>query len=349
MSHERARALFVGVAFTLGTLGCGDGKAERPSQGASWAWVVRAEAAALLSVHGTADNDVWMCGADDGSGPLVVHFDGNAWERRDTGVHGDLWWVNTQLDGSALFAGSSGLFLRYRGGVFESIATPGGASYTAFGVWAAAPDDVYLVGAVDGMNGFIWHYDGTRLRELALPGDLPADTEGATAGLFKVWGTSATDVWVVGGRGVVLRGNALNGFLLVQSGGNDTLFTVNANGGTVAIVGGSSGGVIYESQGDALVDVTPPNAPLLQGVSVADDGAVWAVGYAGSVYRGRDGLFTPIDTGLDFGAAESLHSVWADPSGGVWAAGGDVLTPELDQGLALHLGAPVRELVLPAP
>jgi hypothetical protein len=36
-------------------------------------------------------------------------------------------------------------------------------------------------------------------------------------------------------------------------------------------------------------------------------------------------------------AVQSLHAVWLDPEGGVWAVGGNVLTTELDRGVALHL------------
>jgi hypothetical protein len=337
------------VAFALGLVGCGGDGAHPSVETGRFGWVVHDAPAALLSVHGTAADDVWSSGADDGTGPLVLHFDGKAWERLDTGATGDLWWVNATPDGPVLFAGSNALFLRYDAGAFERIATPGDETDTAFGVWAAAPDDVYLVGSANGKNGFIWHYDGEHFDAPALPDGVPLDDQGATPGLFKVWGASETDVWVVGARGVVLRGNAHEGFALVQGGGQDTLFTVHENAGTVAIVGGASSGVLYESDGGALFDVTPAHAPLLQGVSVADDGTVWAVGYAGSVYRGKDGTFAPVDTGLDFAAAESLHGVWADPDGGVWAVGGDVLTPELDQGLALHFGAHVPAFVVPAP
>ncbi len=123
--------------------------------------------------------------------------------------------------------------------------------------------------------------------------------------------------------------------------------------GKVAIVGGESGGVLFEATGDTLTDETPERAPLLQGVSVAGDGEVWAVGYGGSVYRGQGGAFEPLDTGIDFTAAQSLHSVWVDPSGGVWTVGGDVLTPELDEGVALHFGKAVGAIVIepdpPAP
>src|SRR4029079_3696087 len=41
------------------------------------------ETAALLSVNGTSAGDVWMVGADDGSGALVLHGDGSDWRRED--------------------------------------------------------------------------------------------------------------------------------------------------------------------------------------------------------------------------------------------------------------------------
>jgi hypothetical protein len=327
--------------------GCGDGETSGV-EAASWHFVARAPSAALLSVHGSAEDDVWMVGADDGTGPLVLHFDGRSWERRETGARGDLWWVNVVPGGPVFFGGSQALLLRFEDGAFESLPSPAQGSETVFGVWAAAPDDVYAVGSTDGRAGFVWHFDGERASEVPLGDALPVDTNGETPGLFKAWGTSPRRVWLVGAKGVVLRGNAADGFERVATLGDGTLFTVHAHDESVAMVGGASSGVIYELEGDELVERTPERTPLLQGVCVGDDGVVWTVGFGGSVYRGRGGTYEPIDTGLDFTAAESLHAVWVDPGGGVWAAGGDVLTMELDQGLGLHHGAPVPRLLVEA-
>ncbi len=323
---------------------CGEHAPNDPAGNAGWHFVARAPDAALLSVHGTAGDDVWMVGADDGAGPLVLHFDGRGWERRATGASGDLWWVNAVPAGPVFFGGSGALLLRFESGAFEPLASPGSGDETVFGVWAAAPNDVYAVGSREGHAGFVWHFDGERFQDVPLAGALPVDENGETPGLFKAWGTSASDVWLVGARGVVLRGNASDGFEHVASLGDATLFTVHAHEGSVAMVGGASSGVIYEAEGNALVERTPENTPLLQGVCVADDGVVWAAGFGGSVYARRGASFEPVDTGLDFSAAESLHAIWVDPKGGVWAAGGDVLTPELDQGLALHRGARVPDV-----
>jgi hypothetical protein len=337
--------LLLGIACVMA--GCGEGAAGDDA-GETWRFVASAPSAALLSVHGSSAEDVWLVGADDGAGPLVLHFDGREWERLETGASGDLWWVNVVPGGPVFFGGSDGLLLRYENGAFEPVASPGSGDETVFGVWAAAPDDVYAVGSSDGHAGFVWHFAGERFVSVPLGDALPVDAEGETPGLFKAWGTSASDVWLVGARGVVLRGNVSDGFRRIETGRDETLFTVHAQGERVAMVGGASSGVIYEVEGDELVDRTPPSTPLLQGVCVADDGAVWAAGFAGSVFVRRSATFLPVDTGLDFSAAESLHAVWVDPNGGVWAVGGDVLTTELDQGLALHRGAPVPAVTLAA-
>ena len=41
---------------------------------------------------------------------------------------------------------------------------------------------------------------------------------------------------------------------------------------------------------------------------------------------------------------ESLHSVWIDPSGGVWAVGGQVLVPPFVDGVVVHQGTHVPEV-----
>lgn len=343
-------ALVLG-SFGVGCNGDDDFPRPDPKETQAWSWVERSDAAALLSVHGTASDDVWFSGADDGTGPLVLHWDGSEWERHETGTRSDLWWVHAVDDGPVFFGGSDATVLRFEDGAFERLTTPGLGKHTVFGIWASAADDVYAVGARAGRNGFIWHYDGERFVDVALPDGLPEDEYRDQPGLLKVWGASPSDVWIVGGNGVVLNGNAEQGFSLVQSGGEETLFTVHCTEDKMAIVGGTSEGTLLATEGGGLVDRTPERAPLLQGVSVAEDGTVWAVGQGGAIYRSRGDEFEAVDPGLDFVAAESLHAVWVDETGGVWAAGGDVLTPELDQGLALHLGAPVQlmDIVKPEP
>ncbi|MFN7702956.1 MAG: hypothetical protein ACK5U8_34105, partial [Deltaproteobacteria bacterium] len=59
-----------------------------------WSVVSERLPEALLSIGGRSSSDVWAVGADKGRGPIVLHYDGSRWERRETGHHGHLWWVH---------------------------------------------------------------------------------------------------------------------------------------------------------------------------------------------------------------------------------------------------------------
>ncbi len=335
------RRLLLALALPLVFAACDDEPTPQPPEPepTSWSLVAESEAAALLAVHGTAADDVWLVGADNGDGPVALHWNGAEWTRHDTGLIGDLWWVHAVPDGPVYVAGSDAHIARFVDGRFERMPTPGLGKHTVFGLWAAGPDDVYAVGAVAGRNGFVWHDDGTGWRALPLPADLPQNAARDIPSMFKVWGTSSDDVWVVGDDGVVMRGNARDGFRLIPSGSDALLFTVHGIGERTVIVGGGAAGVVFEAEGDGLVDATPGGAPLLQGVCVGDHGFTWAVGARGAVFRSEDGAaFDRVDTGLAL-PIQSLHAVWVDPDGGVWAVGGNVLSGPLDGGLAIHTRA----------
>src|SRR6187397_326593 len=80
-------------------------------EGPQWQMVYSELDGALLSVWGTAADDVWAVGSDPGDGPYFLHYDGAAFERLPTGETGDLWWVTS--DGETLWAcGEGGLVLR---------------------------------------------------------------------------------------------------------------------------------------------------------------------------------------------------------------------------------------------
>ena len=309
-SEGRDARTFRSLTLAWLAVGCGGDEAP-PNVEPAWSSAARAEAAAFMSVHGTRSDDVWMVGADDGKGPRTSSTTtaprGNARDGRSAAI---LRWVHAIDDGPAFFGGSDAHVLRFEDGVLERLSTPGLGKHTVFGIWAAAPDDAYVVGSVAGRNGIIWHYDGSTFDEPALP-ELPADEVRDAPGFFKVWGLSPEDVWVVGGNGIVLHGNARDGFELVRSGSEDEiLFTVHGSRDKLAIVGGTSQGILLEVENGNVVDRTPAGAPLLQGVFVEPNGTACAVGVGGSIYEGKGDAYRPIDPGLDVAAGASLHSVW---------------------------------------
>lgn len=244
-------------------------------------------------------------------------------------------------------AGSDSHLLRYHEGSFERLTTPGLGKHIIFGLWAAAADDLYVVGAIAGRNGFLWHYDGERFEELELPDAIINESHDYPP-LFKVSGRSADDVWIVGGEGTILRGNSRRGFSVVESPSSERLFTISADEDEVLIVGGSDDGVLLA--GDpreaqfTLRDVTPQGAPLLQGAYPSNPrsrgvpgGLSWAVGKDGSLFVDRGTGFEALNQKLE-PEVQSLHAVWEEAGGETWVVGGRVISADLDQGAAFRTG-----------
>jgi len=313
----------------------------------TWQIVEPSLDAALLSVWGTRADDVWSAGADvgDGSGPLVLHFDGGSWTRQETGAAGDLWWAHGFESGPVYFGGAGGVILRWQGGVFTPMSTPG--TGTVFGIWGDNPGDVWAVGGSPGgaQGAFAWRLErgeGGADQWLPAPG-FPPDLARSDA-LWKVYGHGAEDVWMVGTGGKVLH---WDGRSLTPSftGEAESLFTVHANSTHFAAVGGFVSGLLLEREISApadapWLDASPEGAQGLVGVCLTEAGG-YAVGQYGYIaQRDADGWHEE-DTGLmlEFGT-RSLHSVWVDPEGGAWAVGGNVLVEPLVEGILLHKPAP---------
>ncbi len=305
-----------------------------------WAVVADKLPNALLSVWGTSANDVWTVGSDvnDGKGPLVLHFDGTGWTRLETGASGNLWWVFGFEGGPLYLGGEGGLMLRYEGGAFTRMTTPGTAVVS--GIWGASPDDVWAVGAESGgaRGAFAWRLRNGTWAEAA---GFPAALAGTDA-MWKVWGRGGSDVWLVGSAGKVLHWDG-TAFTQSSAGTGEALFTVHANSKRFVAVGGFGTGKLVENSGSGWENASPPGANALIGVCLTETSG-FAVGQYGAVYSRADGGWNEETTGLSLN--QSLHSVWIDPSGGIWAAGGNVLTIPLKDGVVIHRGPAVPEIKL---
>lgn len=330
----RLRSHFLSLTLCASLLlvaACGDDDAPPPP---AWQLVHEDLDAALLSVWGTSASDVWAVGGDsrDGTGPLVLHYDGAAWARVDTGQPaGALWWVFGFVDGPVFMGGEGGVILRYEGGAFTRMTTPG--TDTVFGIWGASPTDLWAVGgASDATGGFAWRLRGAAWEaEPALPADVPA-----TAAIWKVFGTSASDAWLVGSNGVSLHWDG-GAFTRGATGVGSSLFTVHGNRDRYAAVGGLANGIIVEFEDGAWHNVTP-SATLtgLSGVCLGGDDSGVAVGAYGGVFTRSASGWAEVDLG--FALAQNLHGVWLDPSGGIWAVGGQTFGGPLTDGVLIHRG-----------
>lgn len=284
----------------------------------------------LTSVWGRSSTDVYAVGSDAGDGPLVLHFDGEGWTRLTTGASGGLWWVNgPSEEGPIYMGGEGGLILRYDGASFTAMTTPG--TGTVYGIWAAAPDDVWAVGGVGASNGFAWRYDGAAWSAVELP-DLGGH------GLYKVWGNASDDVWMVGAAGRMLHWDGST-IKRVQAGTTRTLFTIHVDGDRAAAVGGSGSAALVERDRNAFIDRSPRFVPQLFGVWLTEESG-FAVGLNGTIRRRTPEGWIQDTVELSF--IPALHAVWADEKGDVWAVGGQVISEPFSSGAIVHRGlAPV--------
>jgi hypothetical protein len=325
----RALPVLLGAGAACGgDDGAGDGQ--------EWEMVAQDLPGALLSVWGTAPDDIWAVGSDpDGEGPTVMHEDGSGWQTLDTGTTGDLWWVFGFDGGDVYMGGAGGTILVHRNGEFTAMETPR-TDVTVFGIWGCAPGVLWAVGgALGGASGaFAWRLapgaggaPGRWVEAEGFPTDLVEEDA-----IWKVYGRSCDDVWLVGTDGLVVHWDGQE-FAPDQAGG-ESLFTVHASADRFAAVGGFGTGTLIENDGGGWVDATPEDVPPLVGVCLTEDGGV-AVGQFGAVVeRDRGGRWAPVETGLQIDL--TMHSVWIDPDGGVWSVGGQVLTAPFVDGLMLH-------------
>lgn len=334
-----------GSAATGDASGASDAGADAGDAGEAWQLVFEGLDGALMSVAGTRADDVWTAGADtrDGEGALVLHFDGKRWRRVPTGVEADLWWVHALGERDVFIGGARGTIVHWDGDAFERMDTPGDS--TVYGIWGASSDDVWAVGGdPDASPGFVWHFDGSAWDDWT--DRLPKAAQGPP--IFKAWGRAADDVWMVGIGGLAVHWNGTE-FEAGDSGSERMLFTVHgvADGQPAFVaVGGYGDAVIVEHDGDGTAwhNATPdPPLPQLFGVCMIGPNDGYAVGLDGAVARRRGSAWNLLDIGMEL--FDPFHSVWVDPDGGVWAAGGDVMSPVPRDGMLLHSGEEISDAI----
>lgn len=324
-----------GAALLLLVLtSCGDPAAAADSQ-LRWRVVAEALPGALFSVTGRATDDVWVVGADrgDGDGPSIAHFNGSGWEIHDSGVRAsDLFWVHAFEDGPVYTAGTDGVLLRYTGDTFEALPTP--AERDVWGVWGSDPRDVWAVGGSPNEGtGFVWRDRGDGFEPVDLGNDAPMPSA-----WYKVWGTGPDDVWFCGVGGALMHYDGKS-FQRVDAATTRTLLTIHGlpDASRITAVGGQFGATLVSSNaGGTWQDVTPEDPPLQTFGVFHREAAAYSVGMQTTVLRLDGESWSVEPTGLDL--FQDFHAVWIDPSGEVWAVGGQVIAPPFTSGALIHKG-----------
>ena len=203
--HRNARgvvACLLAAALLL-SVGCSDPVEEESP--ASWKVIKQGLDGALLSIFIDAGGEVWLAGAHrKDKGPTLMHrgADG-AWQTLEPGGKGDLWWVFSRKAGAVWAVGGGGRVLRHDSttGAFVELATE--TTATLYGIWGAAEGPLWAVGGFvfDAQEpGVLLRISGEKVESVPLPPEVKPNES-----LFKVWGSAADDVWVIGDKGSTLH------------------------------------------------------------------------------------------------------------------------------------------------
>lgn len=313
------RALLFCIAFA-----CGPSQAVVTPDAApatpGWKVVVEHLDGALLSMWGSDATNLYAVGGPRGNAgfkSLVMHFDGTAWNRLDPGGSETYWWVYGSSATDVWMVGEKGRITHWDGAAFKEHTS--GTTATLFGVWASGPSDAWAVGGTPGAgkaspNDILLHWDGSSWTPSAVP-----NPQGRT--FFKVWGTAAGNVYVVGELATLWHRTGST-WAAEANPARGTILTIHGCSPTeMYAVGGRD---VLKSDGKTWSALTPALTNDVNGVSCRSPGEVVIVGAGGSKQRLVNGAWQD-----DFGTLpfSDLHGAWSLPNGAdYWGVGGEFIS-----------------------
>ena len=297
-----------------------------PEEEPAWRLVLDAEdlEGVVLSVGGSGPDDVFAVGGplgNRGFESLVVHWDGGRWRALRPGGTETYWWVAGSGPQDMWMVGTGGRITHWDGTRFVEHAS--GTSVTLWGVWAASPTEAWAVGGLPGRgtgapggNDVVLRWDGVRWTRVALPGTPRG------AALFKVWGRSPADLFIVGEGGTLWHRVGETWRLESDDAlSTDSLLTVTGCGASEVYAVGGLSVLRHDGTAWSRVDAAPTGS--VNGVACDDTGQVLLVGAGGFKRRRVDGVWRDE---LTQPPTVDLHAAWADGRGAFWVGGGDFVT-----------------------
>jgi hypothetical protein len=318
-----ATVLRCAAALALAALGLSACPDPEPAPGPDTTWREAFDTTGvgwLLSVWGPAGADeLYAAGGEPGAGALM-HYDGATWAPAELGVAVPLLnWIHGFDAQTMVVVGAAGTALHRTAGAWALVDTP--TDQDLWGVWGAAPDDLWAVGGNGRQAGqaTVLRYQGGAWTPVALP---PLQRPNVFA-FFKVWGSGPGDVTIVGQRGAVLHwdGQALEEQFVGAS--VDLIAVWGTGPDRIVAVGGRNNGVISLFDGHSWR--TEELAPLrgLNGVWFERPGAVHVVGVQGTLAVIDFDTVQVRETETD--VFEDFHAIFGDARGRLTAVGGNFL------------------------
>ena len=319
----------VGLLIALGlAASCGpahSAKEDSTLPAASWHTVAEGKevGGALLSVWGTDANHVVAVGGPRGNAPLpslALEWDGHAWKRLSPGGTETYWWVGGSGADDVWMVGEQGRITHYDGSTFREYDS--GTQATLWGVVAFSKSDAWAVGGTPeggtrADNDVLLRWDGHAWSRESLPG------EPLGRSLFKVWGASSDELFVVGEAGTIWHRRASDWSLDSEPPiATGTLFTVHGcSPSDVYAVGGFD---VLHFNGESWSRMEAPLGNQVNGVHCGPGSEVTLVGLGGLKQRFSEGTW--VDDFLEAPHAD-LHATWSDSDGRRWVVGGDFISP----------------------
>lgn len=286
---------------------------------------------AILSFWGDTVEDLYAVGGTleaGGGQALVLWHDGSAWWSMPAPAP-TLWWVHGFAHDDVWAVGDLGTILHFDG-VAWTVVDGGGFDYTLWGVWGASPNELWAVGgsAAGGQPGVLRRWSGGTWSDVT-------GLDLTDLRLFKVWGTAADDVFVVGDEGTALHWDGVAWTWMV-SGTTQRLLTVRGRApDDVWAVGGITQAVLLHWDGVTWSSVDTGLQAGLMGLWTAAGSPVVVAGFAGTAAVGDGAVWTVTDSGT----SECLHGAWGDGNGNVAAGGGDLFYAGGARGVIVGRGA----------
>lgn len=271
----------------------------------------------LLSTWGPSRNDQYAVGGTEAEG-RVEHYDGKSWSRLELGVSTPLLnWVHGFGSDDVTIVGNAGTVLHLSNGVWTKQTTP--TDQNLWGVWGATPSDLWSVGGSGKNEGdaTVLHFDGTTWTQVTLPKLAKA----GVMAFFKVWGTSADNVYVVGQAGAVLHYDGTSWKEELVGASSDLIAVWGTGPSDVVAVGGRAIGSVSRWDGSSWHTESLGPLPGLNGVWTRKPGTVHVVGVAGTlgVLHTADWSFVDHSRPIDL----DVHGVFASDGGPLVAVGGN--------------------------
>lgn len=276
-----------------------------------------------MSGWGPGDGSLYVVGGGAFEG-RIQHYRNGAWSRVEHGFNVPLFnWVHGTSARDVFVGGNDGIILHFDGNTWSKQTTP--TTLPVWGLWAAAPNDVWAVGGDNLRNRppLVMHYDGTQWSLVTLP----TLVRPRVYAFFKVWGAAADDIWIVGMNGAILHWDG-TAFSELGAGISQDLIGIWGTGpDDITTVGGR--GTAESAHYDGSTWTKQPASPLpgLNGIWTGQAGVVHAVGVNATVLRfdpsgSSYGDPVPVPTDLD------LHAIYGDPTGKLLAFGANFQFPE---------------------